>query len=77
MNYTYLACAGWDGSTNANVVTGIPASFGCALMSPFFSTTAVEAWFTRREVAGTTLNPGAFASGSEQWVAATVSIAPS
>ncbi len=69
----WLVFAGWD---QHGVVTAIPASFGSQITVPCQSATAPQLIGCERFVEVDTLNPGAFTSTTEQWVAVTIIVPP-
>lgn len=67
----WLALAGWDASAEV-VISAAPANYGNWLTMGPAGVTGVFQSVSMRELEAASENPGAYTSGPEQWVAATV-----
>jgi len=73
-DYLWVAAVAWDSNT-ALTVTGFPSGYQGIRTGPQAEISVVIA-STSRQATGSSENPGAFTSSTEQWVAATIAVPP-
>lgn len=71
--YLWIAAAAWDNSGN---VSAWPSGFGSQFLVPSYNTVAAELATGEMFEEAASKDPGTFTAVSEQWCAATISIAP-